>query len=203
MLVALKCSQSPDVESFLVTAHGVLYKLWCHHANWCSHHTPKSTALKTIKTVLALFVPISTLNQVAVVLRSFIVKTSSRLLIRTFIDVGIQGKQSHLGSHSFVESHSGSEGKSCARKAIVLDPWTCTYTQNKKLLHEDYLTRPFDIHVQGRKAKKQAKKESLTNGLLLSDILMSLRKINQLQNGILTCFAVTMSPFLEWLQKYS
>ena len=37
----------------------------------------------------------------------------------------------------------------------------------------------------------------------LSDILMSLRKINQLQNGILTCFAVTMSPFLDWLQKYS
>ena len=96
----------------------------------------RATALKTIKTVLALFVAISTLNQVAVVLRSFIVKTSSRLLIRTFVGkacrfpfpgtlnscVGIQGKQSHLGSHSFVESRSGSEGKSCASKAIVLDP---------------------------------------------------------------------------------
>ena len=35
----------------------------------------------------------------------------------------------------------------------------------------------------------------------LHDILMSLRKVNQLQNGILTCFAVTISPFLEWLQK--
>ena len=74
MLVSLKFSQSPDLESFLVTAHGVLYKFDAIMQT-DAVIIPKSTGsfYRNFHTIIA------------VALLSFTVKTSSKLLIRTFV----------------------------------------------------------------------------------------------------------------------
>ena len=140
-------------------------------------------------------------------------RTSSRLLIRKFVGkavrfpfsgtpVCIQGTQSHWGWHSFVESHSGSEGKSCASKVAVLGLWTCTYKQNKKPPHEDYLAR---FWYPCQTAEKDSRSRAVIWSLLISGLGMWY--CNQLMTStndeVSFWHVLTMTTFWEWLQNNS
>ena len=92
-----------------------------------------------------------------------------------WIPVCIQGTQSHWGWHSFVESHLGSEGKSCASKATVLGLRTCTYKQNKKPLHEDYLAKFwYPCQTAENNYKEDQSYEVSWSVCLVCDIVISL-----------------------------
>ena len=94
----------------------------------------------------------------------------------------------YCGGHSFEESRSNNAGKRHVDMAAFSDHWMCSYTQNRRPLHEDCLVR-FWCPWQDSKIGKitisiKVKSETTSSHLKLKRILKLLIKSDQWGNVI-------------------
>ena len=148
MPAALKCSQSLGLSK---PTHDVLYWLWCHYADWCSHHTKRSNIGSSRSSLPFFCRNFHTWRRLYCTLwwpthptnywfERLSAKCSDHRLREFWSSAYTPDMKWFLEFRSFVESFAGSEGKSCANMAAALDQWTWSYTQNRILLREDFAT---------------------------------------------------------------